>query len=236
MNTLKLNVQKDKKKVNGNCINVSDGEKKIVKRVKKTKRARKEIACPKGFNKVGKYRCVKVLICPNGYKRTQDGCKKVIINCPTGYKRLRNTCVKSSTKCSSGFVLKKGKCQKFDQSKCSSTKCPNVTCSPGYRSHLFKYTCCPRCISCKCPKEFDPVCSTNGITFKNECDALCQGFQIRHIGTCNNPCNGKCPAFIKPVCGRNGKTYRNRCVLRSNLVVFASNGRCDEKTCYWSKR
>jgi len=123
----------------------------------------------------------------------------------------------------------KGKlCVKFNRSKCNN-RCPSVKCAKGFISKLYKHTCCPRCIPCKCSRYFDPVCSTNGITFRNSCEAKCLQFTIKHKGACNKPCDGRCPAFIKPVCGKDKKTYRNRCVLRSNLVKFAHNGKCGHK-------
>jgi len=117
------------------------------------------------------------------------------------------------------------KCEKFRKSRCSKS-CPRVVCTRGFYKKHFKHICCPRCVRCKCPREFDPVCATNNVTFRNACDAKCQGFVVKHLGSCTQPCKGVCPKFVKPVCGRDGKTYRNKCVLRNNLIEFKYDGHC----------
>jgi hypothetical protein len=194
--------------------------------LKEIENSKEEIVCPRGYKKVGKYECVKVLLCPKGYKRTQHGCSKVKIQCPHGYRRVKNTCYKLK-KCPRGTLRKNGKCIRFSRKLCGS--CPQVKCAKGFFSTRVKGRCCKSCVKCKCSKYFDPVCATNGVTFRNKCDALCQGFKIKHRGTCNKPCNGRCPTLVKPVCGRDGLTYRNRCVLRSNLVDFRHNGKCKSR-------
>jgi len=147
-------------------------------------------------------------------------------------KEKKNRCVKSANKkCPKGFKAQKGKCIKF-KTICSQFRCPKVKCSKGYISKQFKHTCCPRCVPCKCSRYFDPVCSTSGVTFRNECEAKCNKSIIKHKGACNKPCDGRCPTFIKPVCGTDHKTYRNRCVLRSNLIKFKYNGKCGRKKKY----
>jgi len=140
----------------------------------------KPIVCPKGYHRHGKHRCVKVVNCPKGFTKVQFGCKKVVINCPPGYTKHKNSCKKVTRKCARGYQLVGKKCERFRKSKCGNT-CPRVACARGFYKKHFKHLCCARCVSCKCPREFDPVCTKNGITFKNSCDAKCQGFEIKNI-------------------------------------------------------
>jgi len=102
----------------------------------------------------------------------------------------------------------------------------NLKCAKGFKLKYAKKECCPKCIRCNCPKEFNPVCSTSGVTFKNSCDAKCQGFNVKHFGSCKKPCNGKCPKTLSPVCGSDKKTYKNGCVLQRNKVKLLHVGTC----------
>ncbi|NXK90905.1 IOVO protein, partial [Formicarius rufipectus] len=85
-----------------------------------------------------------------------------------------------------------------------------------------------------CPRNYNPVCGTNGRTYPNEC-SLCKDIfrnptlDKRHDGRCvridctgylrpgmgqNNPCTME----YSPICGTNGITYRNKCHF-CNAVV-----------------
>ncbi|NXW35633.1 IOVO protein, partial [Phaetusa simplex] len=78
-----------------------------------------------------------------------------------------------------------------------------------------------------CPRNYEPVCGTNGVTYPNEC-SLCKDFfrnralDKKHDGRCVRlDCTGflrsssgaaiPCTMDYTPICGTNGVTYRNKC-------------------------
>ncbi|NWW53069.1 IOVO protein, partial [Pedionomus torquatus] len=78
-----------------------------------------------------------------------------------------------------------------------------------------------------CPRNYEPVCGTNGVTYPNEC-SLCkelfrnQALDKKHDGRCVRlDCTGflrsingasmPCSLEYTPICGTNGVTYRNKC-------------------------
>ncbi|NXU56538.1 IOVO protein, partial [Turnix velox] len=78
-----------------------------------------------------------------------------------------------------------------------------------------------------CPRNYEPVCGTNGVTYPNEC-ALCREFyrnrnlDKKHDGRCVQlDCTGflrsgfgapvACNLDFTPICATNGITYRNKC-------------------------
>ncbi|KFW89191.1 Ovomucoid, partial [Phalacrocorax carbo] len=78
-----------------------------------------------------------------------------------------------------------------------------------------------------CPRNYEPVCGTDSVTYPNECSLCKQMFLNRaidkkHDGRCVRlDCTGylrssrgrtiPCNLEYMPICGSNGVTYRNKC-------------------------
>jgi len=224
------------------------------------------IKCPKGYIREDSETCVQVVECPKkkGWVTLPDGsCARNIFSCPPGYKKLgKNKCIHQETSCPSGYTESKDgrECEKEHHyppvhckpgymdvggrcvsDKCKAVKCAAQKCEPGYS--LQKGTpsdCCGTCQPCVCSAVIKPVCSTDGVTFVNECAAKCLKVSIKHAGACNHKdvphtfysrkCSkcSKCSDTFKPVCSADGVTYQNKCVAKCADANIIGNGKCED--------
>uniref|UniRef100_A0A8C0IS04 Kazal-like domain-containing protein n=1 Tax=Chelonoidis abingdonii TaxID=106734 RepID=A0A8C0IS04_CHEAB len=106
----------------------------------------------------------------------------------------------------------------------------------------------PRKIAC--PRIYEPVCGTNGVTYANEC-VLCEAIlngatiDLAHTGKCKekvvidcsryqrtkDPRKIACPRIYAPVCGTNGVTYDNECMLCAEILKGATIGLAHKGKC-----
>ncbi|XP_009575690.1 PREDICTED: double-headed protease inhibitor, submandibular gland-like [Fulmarus glacialis] len=87
-----------------------------------------------------------------------------------------------------------------------------------------------------CPRDYEPVCGTDSVTYPNECSLCKEMFRNRaldkkHDGRCVKlDCTGylksssggamPCTLEYMPICGTNGVTYKNTC----NFCNAVANG------------
>ena len=101
------------------------------------------------------------------------------------------------------------------------------------------------CGNFACPRNYQPICGSNGQTYGNECifnQAKCASasLEVEHFGECEKKCEFKfCSREFRPVCGSNGVTYPTLCILENEKcenpeLEVVHQGECqakEEKEC-----
>lgn len=118
------------------------------------------------------------------------------------------------------LVCKAGECVPCEPD-CTDKECGADGCD-GSCGTCGQYKICDnsgKCV-CDCPAVLDPYCdTTTGITYPNQCQALCAGVAAPEQGACPN-CQDFCTAddlMFQELCGKDGVTYSNFCQLKCSI-------------------
>ncbi|TRY69282.1 hypothetical protein TCAL_08082, partial [Tigriopus californicus] len=111
---------------------------------------------------------------------------------------------------------------------------PDLSAAGSSNFRTFRALTCPT----YCSKDVDPVCGSDGVIYKNECDMrkrTCnRDIDAVDLDQCSVPngsrCDHKCDKDKDLVCGTDGRTYLNKCFLQVEFcergIEFAHYGSC----------
>lgn len=120
---------------------------------------------------------------------------------------------------------------------------PNLCALQNAGVNFVHYGACTKILNANgeletdCPKEFDPKCGVDGVTYGNTCRLDARKVTKAYDGPCL-PINSKawvapatkpncdCPLDFKPVCTMTGITYESNCVLLCNQQVALTMEPC----------
>lgn len=129
----------------------------------------------------------------------------------------------------------------FTGKKCTCSYEWHPVCTRNSKIN-FENLCFVRCIHqlegsfdacsspCQCETNYDPVCSTQGITYDNQCQLDCARDVKALNGECESilyDCDSGCSQVFAPVCGKDNQTYRNKCIASCKGVEWEKDGLCD---------
>ncbi|XP_068213252.1 tomoregulin-1-like [Palaemon carinicauda] len=155
--------------------------------------------------------------------KPKKGCelnKKVYKPGKTVYKDrdncLKLKCVKEKKKGKGKKTQYMLRAKKYRNCQCFPALCRGPRCSPP--------VICP-----VCTEVWEPVCSTNNVTYSNECQFVgstkpcgSDTGSIMFYGECGQ-CPVGCPKNMDPVCGSNGQTYDNECLMITEACETNTN-------------
>lgn len=172
--------------------------------------------------------------------RCLEGCEGPEVTCP-----IVDSCGED-TICYSGFEVTPEGCPTCicnDECRADRDCGPEQAC---IRGNCIEY--------CTCRDPYDPVCGSDGVTYRNRCEAGCEGVAVVYPGACAEVCPAldcdltcpsgyrrdeqgcevcqclepceACDRRVEPVCTRNGVTYQNRCLAECRGEQVAYSGEC----------
>jgi len=77
---------------------------------------------------------------------------------------------------------------------------------------------------CPCAFSFQPICGADGLTYANNCIALCSGVAKKSDNACIRPCG--CTNIYKPVCSTDMKNFDNECLMNCDGAKKMHDGKC----------
>lgn len=170
------------------------------------------------------------------HKRQSKKCTAGLKDCINSTKRA--VCGSDNTTYSSFCYFRVARCL-ARQNGSSLTMLHKGECGGPKTQH------CP--LESQCDNLNDPICGSNGKTYKNTClflIAKCKARSrnnalfLKKKGACRKPasnlkpCPKKCPSQKRPVCGTDGKTYINGCQLAIAKCSLPKNKRSSLRVAY----